>query len=416
MIDGVPNGDGNSRYLKTIASALTQYPTYESFMTALINGTFTVDFNGINQAGWAQIGTALNKANLLTDNTARVLSLGSSATVNNALYQLAYALLTEEVEEEITASGSWTMPYNILDDEVQVLVMGGGGGGGGGHYARVADDKRPYFRSGGGGGAGYVNEATLTLTRGQAYTITIGAGGAGGADNEDGEQGGTTSFGSLLSAEGGKGGRCGGNGTGQGNGGDGSAGGGGGVGGARYYTPSAAYDVYAGGAGGAGRNSAGRNSSGGQGGNSRVEKYDGSYRYYLGEGGFGGNYNGSNGAAGESYVRDGGETHNRNGGVGITGETPGTWQTGASTSNVGGCGGGGYKGLGGKGAWLSTYLTLGTATVGTGYGCGGGGGVYFVRDWDGGISVNTSKACVGSAGTAGICVLKYRRIIGLSEF
>lgn len=401
MIDGVPNGDGDSRYLKTIASALTQYPTYESFMTALINGTFTVDFNGINQAGWAKIGTALNKANLLTDNTARVLSLGSSATVNDALHQLAYALLTEEVEEEITASGSWTMPYNILDDEVQVFVMGGGGGGGGcGYSSSINTD----YRSAGGGGAGYVNKATLTLTRGQAYTITIGAGGAGGEGSANGGQGGTTSFGSLLSAEGGKGGCRGGNGTGAGNGGDGSAGGGGGVGG---LTTSSPYTAYAGGAGGAGRNS-----SGGAGGKSKYENNGDDWIKYRGSGGFGGNYNGSNGAAGESYVRYWGGTHNHNGGVGISGLAPGTWTTSTSTSNIGGCGGCGYKGLGGLGAWAASYLQYGKAKVGSGYGSGGGGGIYYT----GNTGANTLDACLGGAGTAGICVLKYRRIIRLSEF
>lgn len=89
MQDAVPMGTGNSRYLKTAASALSQYPTYEDFMTALISGTFPVDFNGINPDGWAQQGTALNKANLLTDATAAMVDLGSEATLNDVLAVLA---------------------------------------------------------------------------------------------------------------------------------------------------------------------------------------------------------------------------------------------------------------------------------------------------------------------------------------
>ena len=69
MQDGIIKGTGNSRYLKSISNFLTQYPTYQDFVAALVAGTLPIDLNGINETGWDQLGTALNKANLLSDET-----------------------------------------------------------------------------------------------------------------------------------------------------------------------------------------------------------------------------------------------------------------------------------------------------------------------------------------------------------
>lgn len=88
MQDGIIAGNGNSRYLKTVSAALSLYPTYQDFMAALVAGTFPIDLNGINKAGWTQQGTALNKANLLADNTATSIGLDGSATVNTAVAKL----------------------------------------------------------------------------------------------------------------------------------------------------------------------------------------------------------------------------------------------------------------------------------------------------------------------------------------
>lgn len=38
MQDGIMKGTGNSRYLKSIADFLTQYPTYQEFAAALAAG------------------------------------------------------------------------------------------------------------------------------------------------------------------------------------------------------------------------------------------------------------------------------------------------------------------------------------------------------------------------------------------
>lgn len=83
MTDGIIKGNGASRYLKTVPSGLSQYPTYEDFMQALVEGTFPVDLFGRNPGGWAQEGTLLNKANLLSDEEAARQGLGSDAKPND---------------------------------------------------------------------------------------------------------------------------------------------------------------------------------------------------------------------------------------------------------------------------------------------------------------------------------------------
>lgn len=92
MQDAIIKGTGNSRYLKSVSDFLTLYPTYEDMARALIEGSFPVDFNGINAGGWAQQGTPLNKVTLLSDAVAASLGLGTDATVSEALAVVGVAL------------------------------------------------------------------------------------------------------------------------------------------------------------------------------------------------------------------------------------------------------------------------------------------------------------------------------------
>lgn len=96
MKDGVIAETGNSRYLRSIAGFLQAYPTYEAFAAALIAGTLPIDWNGKNPNGWAQQGTDLNKANLLTDATAALADLGPEATPNEMFAALANKLTTTD--------------------------------------------------------------------------------------------------------------------------------------------------------------------------------------------------------------------------------------------------------------------------------------------------------------------------------
>lgn len=77
MIDSVLKGTGNSRFLKSAVPAGTSWADALAMLQA---GTFPIDFNGINAEGFQQVGTPLNKANLLKDATAAQIGLPPSTT------------------------------------------------------------------------------------------------------------------------------------------------------------------------------------------------------------------------------------------------------------------------------------------------------------------------------------------------
>lgn len=86
MIDSVLKGTGNSRFLKSAVPAGTSWADALAMLQA---GTFPVDFNGINAEGFQQIGTPLNKANLLKDATAAQIGLPPSTTPDGMFQALA---------------------------------------------------------------------------------------------------------------------------------------------------------------------------------------------------------------------------------------------------------------------------------------------------------------------------------------
>lgn len=169
MQDGIIAGNGNSRYLKTVAAALSLYPTYEDFITALIAGTFPIDLNGINEAGWSRQGTPLNKGTLLSDTTeTKIWGSAGNHTVDQALGQIlgsiGYSLI-----KEYTSPGSYTHTFDRKYTDVFVVVVGAGGGGGSSGE-----------RGGGGGGGGAVAcFHVLDSSTIQNNNIVVGTGGAG---------------------------------------------------------------------------------------------------------------------------------------------------------------------------------------------------------------------------------------------
>ena len=143
MQDGIIAGNGSSRYLKTVAAALSLYPSYEDFITALIAGTFPIDLNGINEAGWSRQGTPLNKGTLLSDTTeTKIWGSAGNHTVDQALGQILGSIGYSLVKE-YTSPGSFTHTFDRKYTDIFVVVVGAGGGGG------SRGDK-----GGGGGGGG----------------------------------------------------------------------------------------------------------------------------------------------------------------------------------------------------------------------------------------------------------------------
>lgn len=85
MKDTVIKGDGTSRTLKAPAS---MPETFGEWRSQLLAGNATMDI-GLNSDGCTVVGTAMSKANLLSDTTKAALELSQSdPTVNDALYAL----------------------------------------------------------------------------------------------------------------------------------------------------------------------------------------------------------------------------------------------------------------------------------------------------------------------------------------
>lgn len=103
---------------------------------------------------------------------------------------------------QFTSNGSFTAPADVI-----YLSGCGGGGGGGGSNSTSSS------ASGGGGGGGAGQPAyrvPINVTKGQVYSVTVGAAGGGGAVGTNGGSGSSTVFGSLLTLNPGVGGSAGG--------------------------------------------------------------------------------------------------------------------------------------------------------------------------------------------------------------
>ena len=108
-----------------------------------------------------------------------------SSIVCNAVEVWKKGTLTLK-EVVFNASGTFTMPANVVNNQIIVCVTGGGGSG-------YADVDSGYY---GGSGSGRV-VSTLTMSAGQTASVIVGAGGVNGG------AGGTSSFTGATSCGGG---------------------------------------------------------------------------------------------------------------------------------------------------------------------------------------------------------------------
>ena len=253
-------------------------------------------------------------------------------------------------------------PQTITVDFLCIAVGGGvngtsnnwaGGGGAGGYRNSYASE------SSGGGGS---SETSLTFTKGETYTITVGAGGAqtNSGSTGDAENGNDSSISgtgvSLTSAGGGESATSSGsqgtsnNGNAGGSGGGGTGGGSGGAGTSNQGYAGGSSGGAFGGGGGGGTSAVGSNGSGttgGAGGNGLSSSITGSA---VTRGG-GGGASGQN-AAGSGGSGGGGDATTSTGGSGNNG-----------TANTGG-GGAGFNGGGSAGNGGSGVVILRTPTAG----------------------------------------------------
>jgi hypothetical protein len=264
----------------------------------------------------------------------------SGTSVENIIYSM-YARYTT------TDPGTYTDYYTVIGDSTwtaptgvtSVIAACWGGGGGGGDGSNTG---------GGGGGGGAFASSTITVTPGDSYTVTVGAGGAKPAvAAAAGGAGGDSSFWSnKVIADGGNGGA---GGTGAPSGGSGGS-----------LANSSGTVEYAGGAGGAADNTSdGGGGGGGAGGPHGTGGTGGTASITIGGAGGAGD-NGSGGAAGTADSNGSADPIGGTGGSSVLGGGGGG---GADDGDPGGNGGTPGGGAGG-GEINSTAGTWGTGAPG----------------------------------------------------
>ncbi|WP_322353986.1 hypothetical protein [Paratractidigestivibacter sp.] len=123
MKDAILKGTGDSRYLKSKVPTGT---TWEQALAMLNAGTFPVDLNGINSEGFQQLGTALNKNNLLSGETCELLGLDQDEAVPDDAYGNLYNLLDYKVGDVVftarsTLGENWALCNGDIADDYDVL-------------------------------------------------------------------------------------------------------------------------------------------------------------------------------------------------------------------------------------------------------------------------------------------------------
>lgn len=112
MIDSVLKGTGNSRFLKSAVPAGTSWADALAMLQA---GTFPIDFNGINTEGFQQVGTPLNKANLLKDATAAHIGLPPSTTPDGMFQALGNTGELHVWRKTVVSSSEQPAGYTLGD-------------------------------------------------------------------------------------------------------------------------------------------------------------------------------------------------------------------------------------------------------------------------------------------------------------
>ena len=326
---------------------------FKDYAQSFATNNLTIDPNGNKFEG-------LNDANhIAQQNRQSVTITFSDSTKGYVLTSSANSTASEN-------SGLFNIVAPPYTADFVVVAGGGGGNGGFGAGGGGAGGYRASYNSEASGGGGS-SESSLSLSPGNVYTVTIGAGGNTGKGSDSSVSG--SGITTVTSVGGGKGGASDGTENGGSGGGDagGSGDGSGGTGTANQGfaggngQQGGGYQSGGGGGGAAqvGGNSSGPNGNPGGGGNGVASTITGSSVTRAGGGG-GGQQNHSPGASSSS------------GGTGGGGDGAKTGSAGTGTANTGGGGGGAEHGgaAGGSGVVILrvpaanfTNTTTGSPTV-----------------------------------------------------
>ena len=125
---------------------------FQEFAAALVAGTLPVDFNGINETGWEQLGTVLNKANLLSDETAEMYRLSGEEAVPNDVLNQIYVMIQMMQVKKAYVSVSVQLSDGTPVGGVQLS-----------NTIKTLDGDIVYTDSA-GKASGYVDEGTIVLS------------------------------------------------------------------------------------------------------------------------------------------------------------------------------------------------------------------------------------------------------------
>ena len=214
MKDTIIKETGNSRFLR---SSVSQDITFSEFITLLRAGQLPIDLAGINADGIDVLGMALNKENILPDETESFL-FGNTAdrTISEAFLRLAPWRLIDTIDNTVGYSGEWTAPDVFGDRSAYDLgvYMIGGGKSGGAHVSlyKLDSDSDSHSERTYGGSSGYGRNVIFrNISPGTKYPFVIGTGGPAvvgtrktkGNYTYDGVAGGSTAFGGITAPGGG---------------------------------------------------------------------------------------------------------------------------------------------------------------------------------------------------------------------
>jgi hypothetical protein len=319
------NTSGSSSWVT--ASSVTTPAAVQSFTATAASSTQInlswTDKSGVETGFRIERSTDNTNWSLVTTTAASATSFSNTGLTASTLYY--YRIRSNSYNG--TNDSAWYTANATTQSgtyNVEYLVIAGGGGGGTG--------------GGGGGGAGGYRTATgFSLTVGQSYTITVGAGGGSATSGNN------SVFSTITSDGGGRGGTVNVAGT------NGGSGGGGGADGAATWS--------------GGTGTSGQGNAGGTNGDTANRGYPHPSGGGGGAGGTGANGSNSNqggaGGAGSASSITGTSVTRAGGGGG------GVYQNQSSTGGAGGSGGGG---VGSNGT-----TNAGSGTVNSGSGGGGGG-------------------------------------------
>jgi hypothetical protein len=202
-VESLYNGDG--LYIITTGSANTYVATFTTAYTAYTTGlTLRIKFNLENTTTSTINVDTLGAKTIKKVTGAGIEVLEAGDIVADGVYIIVYdgvedafivsnQFKVKPMNQVFTSSGTFTAPFT---GNYEVTVTGGGGSPG-------------YVSTGGGesgGAAGGTAIKVVSLTKGDAVSVTIGIGGITPVSTAFGVTGGTTSFGGYCSATGGTGG------------------------------------------------------------------------------------------------------------------------------------------------------------------------------------------------------------------